>query len=69
MQSIVGSRKLLAFLMTLFCMTYLKASDSLSDEALMVVMSAALGGFFTANVMAARASTAAQGASSGAGKG
>lgn len=69
MQTIVGSRKLIAFILTLFCMTYLRATDHLSNEALMVIMGGALGGFFTANVMASRGSTAAQGASSGAGKG
>lgn len=55
MNAVVGGRKLVAFLATLLCMTYLRATASLSDEALMVVMSAALGGFFTANVMVGKA--------------
>lgn len=60
MDTLVGSRKLIAFVLTLFCMAYLKASSSLSDEALMVIMGAALGGFFTADVMARRGSQGAQ---------
>lgn len=51
MNTLVGSRKLVAFLFTLGCLTALRGFGQLSDEVFMVVASAALGGFFTANVM------------------
>lgn len=54
MNQVYGSRKLIAFLFTLGCITALRGMGDLSDEAFMVVASGALGGFFTANVMAGR---------------
>ena len=54
MNHLHGSRKLLAYCLTLICLTALRGYGQLSDEAFMVVASAALGGFFTANVMVAR---------------
>lgn len=54
MNQVYGSRKLLAYCLTMVCLTGLRGMGSLSDEAFMVVASAALGGFFTANVMAGR---------------
>jgi len=54
MNSIKGVRKLIAYCLTLACLTALRGTGSLGDEAFMVVASAALGGFFTANVMASK---------------
>lgn len=58
MSALVGSRKLIAFLFTLGCLTALRGFGQLGDEAFMVVASAALGGFFTANVMVGRKAAA-----------
>lgn len=59
-RSIAGSRKMIAFCLTLLCLTGLRGMGSLSDEAFMIVASAALGGFFTANVMSNRTGSAAK---------